>query len=158
MALTASPPNTDPKRHFFCIDNELVYWNFYLDFGPLNLGQLYRFCQMLNKKLNDERHKGKVIYYFSSTHAHKRTNAAFLISAWAMLYLGRTPEEAFAPFRGFSAPFPPWVSICALLLSTVGWLQLRLTHFSFPTISLFNCINMQFFSSTMRLHQFAHSI
>ena len=24
---------------FFSTDNELVYWNFFLDFGPLNLGQ-----------------------------------------------------------------------------------------------------------------------
>ena len=39
------------SKHFFSIDNELVYWNFYLDFGPLNLGQLYRFCMKLNDKL-----------------------------------------------------------------------------------------------------------
>ncbi|CAE7902985.1 CDC14A, partial [Symbiodinium sp. KB8] len=37
-----------------------------------------------------------------------RTNAAFLISAYAMLYLGRTPEEAYAPFENYYPPFPPF--------------------------------------------------
>jgi hypothetical protein len=37
--------------------------------------------------------------------------AAYLISSWALLYLDKSPEEAFRPFRGGStAPFPPWVS------------------------------------------------
>jgi hypothetical protein len=33
------------------VDDELVYENFYADFGPLNLAMLYRYCQKLNKKL-----------------------------------------------------------------------------------------------------------
>ena len=45
-------PRDRPGAHFFCIDDELVYWNFFLDFGPLNLGQTYRFCQMLSRKLH----------------------------------------------------------------------------------------------------------
>ena len=51
---------------------------------------------------------GKQIFYYSSTHSHKRTNAAFLISAYAMLYLGRSPEEAYRPFHGIYPPFPPF--------------------------------------------------
>ena len=78
-----------------------------VDFGPLNLGQVYRFAQKLNAKLSDKRLANKRIYYYSSTHSHKRTNAAFLISAYAMLYLGRTPEDAYRPFRGIYPPFPP---------------------------------------------------
>lgn len=88
----------------------MVYWNFYLDFGPLNLGHLYRYCMLLNAKLNDKKLRDKVIYYYSSTHVHKRTNAAFLICAWALLYLNKSPEDAFKPFRAYPHPFPPWVS------------------------------------------------
>jgi Dual specificity protein phosphatase, N-terminal half len=40
----------------------------------------------LNEKLADTRLKEKAIYYYSGTHPHRRANAAFLISAWSMLY------------------------------------------------------------------------
>jgi len=36
------------KIMYLSVDDELVYWNFFLDFGPLNLGQLYRFCMRFN--------------------------------------------------------------------------------------------------------------
>ena len=85
--------------HFFCIDNELVYWNFFLDFGPLNLGQLARFC----KKLNDKLRKFPAVCFYSSTDSAKRANAAWLICAWQMLYLDRTPEQAYAGFDKYVA-------------------------------------------------------
>ena len=109
VALNAHP-SAQSQRHFFTIDNEMIYWNFYLDFGPLNLGHVYRFCILMNKKLNDPKLKDKIIFYYSSEHPHKRTNAAFLISAWAMLCLNKSPEDAFKPFRSFHLSFPPWVS------------------------------------------------
>ena len=88
-----SLPKETSTAHFFNIDSDLVYWNFFLDFGPLNLGQLYRFCSLLNGKLQGERLKKKVIYYYSSTHSHRRANAAFLISAWSMIYLNKSGEK-----------------------------------------------------------------
>ena len=90
----------DKKQiHFFCIDNELVYWNFFLDFGPLNLGQLTRFC----KKLNDKLRKFPAVCFYSSTDSTKRANAVFLMCAWQMLYLDRTPEQAYAGFDKYVA-------------------------------------------------------
>ena len=109
MALP-SIPIAHPQKHFFSIDNELVYWNFFLDFGPLNLGQTYRFCSMLNSKLADSRLKDKVIYYYSGTHPHRRANAAFLICAWCVLCLDKSADEAYRPFKAAATPFPPWVS------------------------------------------------
>jgi hypothetical protein len=100
------------QRHFFCIDNDMVYWNFYLDFGPLNLGHVYRFCLLMNAKLKDPKLQDKLIYFYSAEHPHKRTNAVFLICAWLMLCKGKTPEESFAPFKNYYLPFPPWVSNC----------------------------------------------
>jgi cell division cycle 14 len=116
VALSSNPPSNVSNRHYFSIDNEMVYWNFYLDFGPLNLGHVYRYCQLLNNKLNDPKLQDKVIYYFSHTHAHKRTNAAFLICSWFMLFQNKSPEDAFRPFKGYIAPFPPWVLMLFLLL------------------------------------------
>jgi hypothetical protein len=86
----------DKKRiHYFCIDDELVYWNFFLDFGPLNLGQLYRFCTKLNHMVTNTK---SILCFYSAAVAAKRANAIFLVCAWQVLYLNRTPEEAY---RGF---------------------------------------------------------
>ena len=57
---------TRRRIHMFSIDSQLVYWNFFLDFGPLNLGQLYRFCEKLNSKLQDSRLKSKAICFYSN--------------------------------------------------------------------------------------------
>jgi len=90
-----SSENTEKKQiHFFNIDNELVYWNFFLDFGPLNLGQLCRFCN----KLNDKMRKFPVVCFYSNTVPAKRSNAIFLICAWQLLYLDRSPEQAYQGF------------------------------------------------------------
>lgn len=45
-------PRPSTSAVFFCIDQDLVYEPFFADFGPLNLGKLYRFCQMLNARLD----------------------------------------------------------------------------------------------------------
>ena len=36
--------------HFFSIDHILIYINFYSDFGPNNLAQVFRFCEILQDK------------------------------------------------------------------------------------------------------------
>ena len=39
---TTIKPKSTTHTHYFSIDEELVYENFYADFGPLNLSLLYR--------------------------------------------------------------------------------------------------------------------
>jgi len=94
---------TNPDQKFpvvcFNIDDELVYWNFFLDFGPLNLGQLHRFTTRLNRLLANARKDNTTILFYSSTLSNKRANAIFLMCAWQILELNRTPEQAY---RGFS--------------------------------------------------------
>ncbi|XP_069936348.1 dual specificity protein phosphatase CDC14A-like isoform X1 [Cherax quadricarinatus] len=55
---TNGRPRSTANTHYFSIDDELVYENFYADFGPLNLAMLYRYCQKLNKKLKVPDHPG----------------------------------------------------------------------------------------------------
>ena len=89
----------------FSIDDTLQYWNFFLDFGPLNLGQLYRFTVQLNDLLRKSKsttvtstgERPSVLFY-SSTNPAKRANAIYLICAWQVLELKRTPEQAFFGF------------------------------------------------------------
>jgi len=86
----------------FNIDEDLIYWNFFLDFGPLNLGQLFRFTVKLNSLLVEQSKHEKshpVILFYSSTVPAKRTNAIYLICAWQVLEMKRTPEQAFFGFQ-----------------------------------------------------------
>lgn len=66
-----------------------------MDFGPLNLGQLYRFTVILNKMLQESK---TAILFYSSTEPAKRANAIYLITAWQVLELKRTPEQAYYAF------------------------------------------------------------
>ncbi|KAL2740906.1 dual specificity protein phosphatase CDC14C-like isoform X1 [Vespula squamosa] len=90
-------PRKTENIHFFSIDNELVYNNFYNDFGPLNLACLYRYCCKVNKKLNNPINKHKQIVHYTTKNERKRANAAYLIASYAILYLNKTPKETYKP-------------------------------------------------------------
>jgi cell division cycle 14 len=107
VALRAHP-HERADAHYFTIDDELNYWPFFLDYGPLSLGCLYRFSQIMSAKLTDASLAGRRIYLYSSPHMHKRHNAVYLMAAYTMLYLGRTPEEAYRPFALIAPPLAPW--------------------------------------------------
>ncbi|RLN80247.1 hypothetical protein BBJ28_00026620, partial [Nothophytophthora sp. Chile5] len=97
VPLKKAPPRT-PGAHFFSIDDELMYWNFYLDFGPLNLGHTFVFSEQLNKKLTAAAKTGEVIYFYSSTQAQRRANAVCILGCWAVLFQNMSAEKAFEPF------------------------------------------------------------
>ncbi|GLH16021.1 Dual specificity protein phosphatase CDC14A, partial [Gryllus bimaculatus] len=84
---TTVKPKSTPNTHYFKIDDELVYENFYADFGPLNLAMLYRYCQKLNKKLKSFSLAKKKIVHYTTMDAQKRVNAAFLIASYAAVMI-----------------------------------------------------------------------
>ncbi|XP_032678721.1 dual specificity protein phosphatase CDC14B isoform X5 [Odontomachus brunneus] len=92
---TTMKPKSTPNTHYFCIDNELVYENFYADFGPLNLAMLYRYCQKVNKKLKGIALSKKKLVHYTTLDSEKRVNAAFLIGCYAILYCKRTAQEVY---------------------------------------------------------------
>uniref|UniRef100_A0A4W4GL08 Cell division cycle 14A n=1 Tax=Electrophorus electricus TaxID=8005 RepID=A0A4W4GL08_ELEEL len=95
FATVRCKPKSTANTHYFCTDDEFVYENFYADFGPLNLAMLYRYCCKLNKKLKSFTLSRKRIVHYTSYDQRKRSNAAFLIGAYAVIYLKRTPEEVY---------------------------------------------------------------
>ena len=76
--------NNTAHTHYFTIDNELVYENFYADFGPLNLAMVYRYCQKVDKKLKAVSLSKKKIVHYTTMDPEKRVNAAFLIACYAV--------------------------------------------------------------------------
>lgn len=102
-------PRSTANSHYFSIDEELHYESFYTDFGPLNLACLYRYCCKLNKKLKAFSLAKKKIVHYTRPDPHKRANAAFLIGAYAVIYLKKLPEEAYRPLvSGSNPPFMPF--------------------------------------------------
>lgn len=77
-------PKSTPNIHYFSIDDELIYENFYDDFGPLNLAMLYHYCQKVNKKLSAVTLRRKKIVHYTTMDPSKRVNAAFLIGSYAV--------------------------------------------------------------------------
>ena len=63
---------------------------------------------MLNAKLEDPKLHDKTIVYYSGSHGQRKANSIFLICGWAILFLKKTPEEAYAPFRNITPPLPNW--------------------------------------------------
>ena len=95
VTVAARPTHHYPGYHLFCTDDELVYCGYNNDFGPLSLAMLYRFCETLNRKLRMPSLTSKRIIYYTCVDVCKRTNAAFLIGSFSVLYLGRSAEEAY---------------------------------------------------------------
>ncbi|XP_068998087.1 dual specificity protein phosphatase CDC14AB isoform X3 [Embiotoca jacksoni] len=95
FATLRSKPKSTANTHYFCTDDEFAYENFYADFGPLNLSMLYRYCCKLNKKLKSFTLTRKRIVHYASFDQRKRSNAAVLIGGYAVIYLKKTPEEAY---------------------------------------------------------------
>ncbi|XP_066048456.1 dual specificity protein phosphatase CDC14A isoform X1 [Chamaea fasciata] len=109
FATLRTKPKSTVNTHYFCTDEELVYENFYGDFGPLNLAMLYRYCCKLNKKLKYFSLSRKKIVYYTSFDQRKRANAAFLIGAYAVIYLKKTPEETYRMLlSGSNPPYLPF--------------------------------------------------
>ncbi|KAF8072515.1 CDC14A [Scenedesmus sp. PABB004] len=100
----------------YSIDAELLYEPFYADFGPLNLGKTYRFCEHTRALLQaraphaphaEAERLGKRLYLCTGPAPQAWANAAVLVGAFEVLYLNRSPEEAYAPLA-CQAPYMPF--------------------------------------------------
>uniref|UniRef100_A0A665U626 Cell division cycle 14A n=1 Tax=Echeneis naucrates TaxID=173247 RepID=A0A665U626_ECHNA len=128
FATLRSKPKSTANTHYFCTDDEFVYENFYADFGPLNLAMLYRYCCKLNKKLKSFTLTRKRIVHYTSFDQTKRSNAAVLIGGYAVIYLKKTPEEAYrALISGSNASYLSFRDAsfgkCSYSLSVLDCLQ-----------------------------------
>lgn len=104
----AKTPRGEGQAFFFCIDDDLVYQPFFKDFGPLNLGNTYRFVSELEKLLNNKDYSKSKIIHYTSLDVAKRANAAYLMGAFQLMILGKTALEAWAPFIDIEPPFKPF--------------------------------------------------
>ncbi|XP_051852725.1 dual specificity protein phosphatase CDC14B isoform X4 [Antechinus flavipes] len=81
FAILYQKPKSAANIHYFSVDDEFEYENFFADFGPLNLAMVYRYCCKINKKL-------KIIYLEKSPE-----------DTYRMLLVGNI---SYVPFRDAS--------------------------------------------------------
>lgn len=103
-------PRNTANTHYFTIDNELIYENFFNDFGPLNLCMLYRYCEKLKRKLSNNLYAKKKIVHYTSTDVAKRLNSAYLIGAYAIIYLKKSVDDAYKLLT--AGNIPPYTRFC----------------------------------------------
>jgi protein-tyrosine phosphatase len=120
-------PTEAPDLTFFCTDKDFLYENFFADFGPLNLGKLYRYCYALDRRREQALAEKKVLYHYTAKDQHKRANGAYLIAAYTLLRLHRSVEQSFQPFLGCYPPFTPFrdasFGLCTYTVSVLDCLK-----------------------------------
>jgi len=104
----AKTPRGEGQAFFFCIDEDLVYQPFFKDFGPLNLGNTYRFVTELDKLMTNKDYTNSKIIHYTSLDVAKRANAAYLMGAFQIIIMKKTAMEAWAPFINVDPPFKPF--------------------------------------------------
>jgi hypothetical protein len=129
----------------FCTDSTFVYEQFFADFGPLNLGCVVRYCRATAELLQRCGDEKLVLVHYCSDHRHRRTNAAFLACAFAVVALRWSVRRAYAPFVDCSPPLHPFrdagFGVCTYQLLLVDVLRgvakaLALGHLDYAT---FDC-------------------
>jgi cell division cycle 14 len=90
----------DQRYTHFRVSDELEYTAFCDDFGPMNLGSVFRFCTTLEHHLSVS--TDKPIALLTASDHRSMTNSVFLLGAYLIMRLGWSPsnvEECVAPLR-----------------------------------------------------------
>eukprot|EP00451_Oxyrrhis_marina_P038298 CAMPEP_0204361594 /NCGR_PEP_ID=MMETSP0469-20131031/38938_1 /ASSEMBLY_ACC=CAM_ASM_000384 /TAXON_ID=2969 /ORGANISM="Oxyrrhis marina" /LENGTH=262 /DNA_ID=CAMNT_0051350011 /DNA_START=98 /DNA_END=883 /DNA_ORIENTATION=- len=93
---------------YFCTDDKFQYEPFNQDFGPLTLGMTWRYCKLVEHQLSSTAHRQTRLVHFCSSDPRDRANTAVLAAAYLVVVLGRSAEEAWAPFAHVQPPFQPY--------------------------------------------------
>ncbi|KAG8595985.1 hypothetical protein GDO81_001696 [Engystomops pustulosus] len=108
FAIVCGKPKPTTSTHYFSIDDDLVYENFYADFGPLNLALLYKYCYKLNRKMKSFVMTKKKIVHYTNSDQKKQANAAFLIGCYAIIYLKKLPEDMYKILQNGNVNYLPF--------------------------------------------------
>jgi cell division cycle 14 len=100
------PPQNFKNAFFFNIDNDLTYFPFNKDFGPLNLAMVHRFSRELARLLKDKNYeKNRIFHYCTSERPDKLVNGAFLMGAFCLIILKMSAEDTFRKFQPYAHLF-----------------------------------------------------
>ena len=137
----AYAPTGFSNSFYFSIDKDLQYTPYHSDFGPLHIGNVFKYTIEVERLLNKKTSSTIALYHWTGIELNKRTNAAFLMCAFQVLTLGKTAEEALQKFKNCNtvlddycdASYKPHPYRCTLLdclrgleyACALGWFNLR---------------------------------
>lgn len=101
-----NPPQNYKNAFFFNIDNDLTYFAFNKDFGPLNIAMVHRYSRELARLLKDKNYAdNRVFHYCNSEKPDKMINGAFLMGAFMICVLKCTAEQSYSAFKPYHKLF-----------------------------------------------------
>lgn len=97
------PPQNFKNAFFFNVDNDLKYFPFNKDFGPLNLAMVHRYSRELARLLRDKNYQENKIFHYCTSEEplDKLINGAFLMGAFMVIILKMSSDEAFEKFKPY---------------------------------------------------------
>lgn len=101
-------PQDSDELVFFTVEDTVFYNSFHLDFGPMNIGHLYRFAVIFHEILNDPDNTNKAVVFYSSTSTRQRANSACMLCCYMVLVQGWTPHQVLQPLAQVDPPFMPF--------------------------------------------------
>ena len=108
FSILKTNPRSTPQVLYFSVENEphFQYRNFFDDFGPPSILQIYSFTRMIEDFMS----KNDILlhFYVSLNNPNAKANAALFITAFRLLHLHVSAEEAFRPLRQIAASLKPF--------------------------------------------------
>ncbi|CAI4061076.1 phosphoprotein phosphatase CDC14 SKDI_06G0950 [Saccharomyces kudriavzevii IFO 1802] len=101
-------PEDSDELVFFTVEDAIFYNSFHLDFGPMNIGHLYRFAVIFHEILNDSENANKAVVFYSSASTRQRANAACMLCCYMILVQAWTPHQVLQPLAQVDPPFMPF--------------------------------------------------
>lgn len=118
-------PRDDDASHFFCTDEVFRYYNYFLDFGPLNISQVRSFCTVVDlyalsewitrRKMKSRKFQNKRLYYYSRHDPKLMANSVLLVCCYLVhsVFMTHTQviiqhqsvDEVWSRFQSLSLPY-----------------------------------------------------
>lgn len=85
---------------YFCVDNDLTYTPYNKDFGPLHIGNIFKYCVEVDRLLQQRGQSSStpVLYHYTRDCPRTRANSLLLMGSFQILMLKHTAEEALERF------------------------------------------------------------
>ena len=108
FSVTNIRPTSSAKVRYFSIENdpEFLYQPFFSDFGPLSLLHVHKFYVLVSKNISQK--KDMKFHFVTTSSPNSLANAVFIASAFRMIYLKISAEEAMSPFASIAASLKPY--------------------------------------------------
>ena len=101
FSIFKNKPKSNKDITYFSIENEpyFEYKNFFDDFGPPSLLQIYSFNKMIEEYFKNN---NNILHFYCSEKQNIISNSILLICTYRLIQLNLTAEESFKPFKSLN--------------------------------------------------------